>query len=116
MKNFAIIGTLTLFLLSCKKEVKYGKVVLTEQGIYEENDDFLPHDYFIEEAMGEFLDTAVSISISENQAILTNTYNDGYSGHQVKMIITQDLEVVSITYIDWIHVEDGSEKNDCPFT
>lgn len=88
---------------------QYGKAVLTHQPIYEAENLFFPHDHFEELDMNGLLDTAVSIVKEANYLAITNTSNNGFTGHEVKFTITDAFEITSVKYTEWTDVDDGSE-------
>lgn len=108
------ITTLILFGLlnfSCHSQSgQYGKAIITYQPNYEEENEYFHHDHFVTVDMQGLLDTAVSIKIADNQVIITNTFNSGYTGHKIQFIISSDLEIKDVTYVDWSDYIDGSEK------
>jgi len=87
-----------------------GQAIITYQPIYEQNNSYFPHDYLLKLDMDGLLDTAASIKINANNLIITNTFNDGFTGHQVQFTISPELEIISAIYDEWTDVIDGSES------
>lgn len=108
------ITTLILFGLlnfSCHSQTgQYGKAIITYQPSYEEENEYFHHDHFVTVDMQGLLDTAVSINVADKQVIIKNTFNDGYTGHEIQFIISSDLEIKDVTYTDWSDYIDGAEK------
>ena len=88
-----------------------GQAIITYQPIYEEDNNFFPHDYFIEVDMDGLLDTAASMKIKDNKLFITNIFNDGFTGHEVQFTISADLKIINAEYNEWDDVFDGSESN-----
>jgi hypothetical protein len=87
-----------------------GKAIITYQPIYEEVNNYFPHDHFVTLDMDNLLDTAASITTKDNKLFITNTFNDGYTGHEVQFIISPSLEILKAEYNEWGDVIDGSES------
>ncbi len=108
--TYIILGLLMLFQIACSDNGQYGKAIITYQPNYEEENEYFHHDHFVAVDMEGLLDTAVSIKVADNQVIITNTFNSGYTGHKIQFIISSDLDIVDVTYEDWSDYIDGSEK------
>ncbi len=87
-----------------------GQAIITYQPIYEEDNNYFPHDYFLKLDMDGLLDTAASIKTNDNNLIITNTFNDGFTGHEVQFTISPKLEIINAIYGEWTDVIDGSES------
>lgn len=87
---------------------QFGSAVLTGQFIYEADNTYFPHDYFVTQDMAELLDTAVSILGDEQTLKITNTFNDGFTGHEVEFVLSSDLEIIRVDYQEWTDMIDGS--------
>jgi hypothetical protein len=88
-----------------------GRAVVTYQYVYELDNTYFPHDYFVANDMAELLDTAVSILRNEETVKITNTFNDGFTGHEIEFVLSSDLEIVRADYQEWTDVIDGSKTN-----
>ncbi|MFT6970009.1 MAG: hypothetical protein ACJAXX_000573 [Roseivirga sp.] len=86
-----------------------GRAALTYQYVYELDNTYFPHDYFVASDMAELLDTAVSILGDEQTLKITNTFNDGFTGHEVKFLLSSDLGIIEAEYQEWTDMIDGSE-------
>ncbi len=106
LKNI-LIGVLIFSGLSLFGQI--GKAVIAYQPVYEEENNYFPHDYFVAAEMVGLLDTAISIKKTEQKVIIINTYNDGYTGHKVLFEISSDLEILDVRYKEWADVIDGSK-------
>lgn len=101
---------LGILIFSCLSVLgQLGQAVITQQPIYEKDNGYIPHDYFVKMAMDGLLDTAVSIEIKYDTLFLNNKFNDGFSGHEVQFKISRDFEITEVGYDEWIDVIDGSE-------
>ena len=96
-----------VIILSCTRQNPYyGKAIITDYvPIYENEDNYIPHDHFM---TSDMLDKPVEIKASKNNLSISNTYNSGFSGHQVKITLTPDLTLSDVKYEEWDDVEDGS--------
>ena len=101
-----------LLIISCSqdKQLKYGKVVISPQHMYEAENTYFPHDHFIESELGELLEKSVEIKTANDKTEIINHYNDGYSGHKVRFIINSKLEIEVVEYDEWSDIEYGSES------
>lgn len=106
--TFILFGIFNFFCHSIFGQ--YGKAIITYQPNYEEKNEYFPHDHFVAIDMQLLLDTAVSIKVADKQVIIKNTYNDGYTGHEIQFIISSDLEIKNATYINWSDNIDGAER------
>jgi len=88
-----------------------GRAVVTHQYIYELDNSYFPHDYFVASDMAELLDTAVSILGDEQTLKITNTFNDGFTGHEVEFVLSSDLEIIRVDYREWTDMIDGSKTD-----
>jgi len=88
-----------------------GRAVVTHQYIYELDNSYFPHDYFVASDMAELLDTAVSILGDEQTLKITNTFNDGFTGHEVQFVLSSDLEITRVDYREWTDIIDGSKTD-----
>ena len=103
--TYIIIGFL---LFACtSKECESGKLILVEyQPVYEEDNTYFPHDYFVE--VGTY-GTALSIEKDNNYLKITNVFNGGLSGHRIEFTISKNLNIKKVKYDRWLDVIDGSE-------
>ncbi len=88
-----------------------GRAAITYQYVYELDNTYFPHDYFVASDMAELLDTAVSILGDEKILKITNTFNDGFTGHAVEFVLSSDLEIVRVDYQEWTDLIDGSKTD-----
>jgi len=99
-----------LFNITCSSLFgQFGKAIISNQLTYEEENSHFRHDQFLVSDMQGLLDTAVSIVRVNKQTIIENTFNDGYTGHQIKFTISPDLNISDIIYTEWTDNIDGSE-------
>lgn len=87
-----------------------GQAIINDQPIYEEGNTYFPHDYFVELDIGGLLDTALSIEIKNKTLFIKNTFNDGFTGHEVRFTLSHDLEITTVEFDEWSDVIDGSES------
>jgi len=83
---------------------QYGKAIISPLPYYETNDNYFPHDYFIREDLEGFLDTAVFIKSNSGLIQILNKYNDGFSGHEIRLKINSNLEIKEASYDHWSDV------------
>ena len=100
--GFLILSSYSLF-------GQLGRAVISYQPIYEEENNFFPHDHFLTVDMDGLLDTAVFIQKIEQGMEIKNIYNDGFTGHSIEFQITPSLEIENVNYREWTDVIDGSE-------
>ena len=97
---YIIVG---VFLFSCtSKKENLGKLVIVDSyPIYENDDMYFPHDYFVEVKQQEWngwLDTAVFLQKVNNHLIITNHNHNGFSGHRIKFTISKNLDITNVDY------------------
>jgi hypothetical protein len=113
MKATSIVINVLFFvlILSCNQESGfYGKAIVSPYHyVYEEDNIYFPHDYFIEKNLEGLLKNALTIDKIDNFIIITNKYNDGFSGHKIVFHIDENLDIEKVEYDDWNDIEDGSE-------
>ena len=99
-----------LFACTSKKE-NFGKLIIVEyQQIYEDNDIYFPHDFFVEIDMQEWLDTALFVDKKDNYLVITNHFNDGFSGHKITFTVSKNLEIANVEYDSWTDSFNGGES------
>lgn len=86
-----------------------GKAIISYQPVYENDNNYFPHDDFLVIDMEGLLDTAVSIKNEGQELVITNTFHDGYSGHEIQFQLSSDLNILDVSYKEWGDVIDGSE-------
>lgn len=104
-----VISVLFLQMLSCSKpERDLGNVVIDKYHTdYENTDIYYPHDGFM---INEMLEKSTWIErINHSEIMITNVFNDGLTGHEVKMWLSSKLKINKATYNEWTDVIDGSE-------
>jgi hypothetical protein len=89
--------------------VDYGNITISPQLIYEDENSYFPHDHFINFELGELLDKSVELNKLNNGYELINTYNDGYSGHEIKINYNSNLKITNVDFKEWSDMVDGSE-------
>lgn len=100
--GFLILSSYSLF-------GQLGRAVISYQPIYEDENNFFPHDHFLTVDMNGLLDTAVSIQKTKQGIDIKNMYNDGFTGHSIQFRISPSLEIEDVKYQEWTDVIDGSE-------
>jgi len=100
--GFLILSSYSLF-------GQLGRAVISHQPLYEEENNFFPHDHFLTVDMDGLLDTAVFIQKNEQGLEIKNMYNDGFTGHSIQFRISPSLEIEDVKYREWTDVIDGSE-------
>ena len=92
---------------SCIKQAhQYGKAIISPfQLIYENEDSYQPHDHFM---ASDMMEKPVEIIVNNKLLTISNTFNDGFTGHNVKIDLTPELHISSVKYNEWSDVEDGS--------
>jgi hypothetical protein len=88
-----------------------GKIAICPQFIYEEENSYFPHDYFIEENLGELLDESLSLEKVNDKFVLTNVYNNEFTGHEIIIEFNDKLEIYQVDYDEWSDMINGSETN-----
>jgi hypothetical protein len=127
--NTIIKVLLFLLILSCNsKGGIYGNaIVSSNHNVYEEDNIYFPHDYFIGKSLDGLLDNVLTLNKIDDFIIITNKYNDGFSGHKISFQVKENLHIENVEYDQWDDIEDGSETkyfvekvilflNDNPFT
>lgn len=94
-------------ILGCSdQKSEFGNAIITQfQPIYENEDDYFPHDFFI---TSDVLKKPVEIRNSKDSLTIVNIYNSGFDGHRVLIQLTLDLKLLDVKYDEWHDVEDGS--------
>lgn len=87
---------------------QFGKAIISQQRIYEQEDIYFRHDYFMKNDM---LENPVTIIKYQNGIEIANTYNDGLSGHEIVINVANNLEILNAEYNEWHDMIDGSETN-----
>lgn len=88
-----------------------GNLIVTDQPIYEIEDSYFPHDYFLATEMGGLLDKAVELEYIGDSVLIRNTYSSGFGGHSIEFIISKSFEIKSVEYKYSGDVIDGSSIN-----
>lgn len=109
---YIIIGVI---LFSCTSEKEnLGKLLIIEnQYIYENEDIYCPHDYFVEvdmKRLNGWLDTVLFLKKTNDHLIITNHINDGLSGHEIKFTISKKLDIENVEYDRWTDMINGGES------
>lgn len=89
-------------------DCQLGKAIIDYQPTYENENEFFPHDFFVEEK--GILEESVRLDINSETATITNIYNDGYIGHKIEIKLNSNLEIIETKYEEWTDVYDGSES------
>lgn len=109
---YIIIGVI-LFSCTSKKE-NFGKLLIIENQYYYENEDiYFPHDYFVEvdlQRWNGWLDTVLFLEKTKDHLIITNQFNDGLSGHEIKFTISKNLDITNIEYESWMDIINGEKS------
>lgn len=111
MKKLLIILT-TILTLQQFGFGQIARIAICPQLIYEEVNSYFPHDYFTEKSLDGLLDKSLEINKLNEKYLLTNVYNDGLTGHQVRIEFNDRLEIFQVDYNEWSdNVIIGSETN-----
>ncbi len=96
------------FVYSCnEKKTELGKAIISETiPVYENEDNYFPHDYFMK---SDLLERPIEVKKSNMTIMISNIFNDGFAGHQVKFKIDRELNITEASFCDWTDVIDGSE-------
>lgn len=99
-----------LLIITCHSVFgQFGQAIISYQPIYENENNYFPHDHFLAEDMGGILDSAVSIKIQNEELLITNTFNSGFTGHEIQFSLSTELKILRVTYDEWSDMIDGSE-------
>lgn len=83
-----------------------GKAVLNSSIEYNAlSDIYFPHDESLQSAI---LKSPVEAKYGENSILISNSFNDGLSGHFVSFELSEQLDILRINYDEWEDVIDGS--------
>lgn len=90
----------------CQKS-EFGNAIISHyQPIYEEDDNYFPHDKFLS---SNLLDKPIEIINSKNILTIINKSNDGYTGHKVCINLNSNLKILDVAYDEWNDIVDGSK-------
>jgi hypothetical protein len=89
-----------IFACTPKKE-KYGKLVVLEHYfVYEIDDSYYPHDYFVEVDLQEWLDTSLFVEKRNNHLKIINKSLVG----RVEFTISKNLDILNVEYDGWNYI------------
>jgi len=108
-----IISGFIFFSCTSKKE-NFGKIRIVEDfyPIYENDDSYIPHDYFEEVDLQRYIgwpDTLLALSLkrTNNHLIITNKGH----GHTIIFTISKNLDILNVEYRGYDVFQEGESKS-----
>lgn len=103
MRTITYILIVFLFLGCASKNRDYGKFIINKyQPIYEDDDSYFPHDYFVENIHGMMAGPGLFVKKENNHLKIINKSHDGFTGHKVEFTLSNENEIINVEYDSWI--------------
>jgi hypothetical protein len=106
-RHLAIVLMIILVFGCNDNNTKFGKAIITDIiPVYENANIYFPHDYFMK---SDYLEHPIEVTKTDNQIMISNIFNDGFSGHYVSFKIDKKFNIIGVSFHDWTDMLDGSE-------
>jgi len=105
------IANLLLLIIGFSSSIfaQLGKVAISPQIMYEDNNSYFAHDYFVEKEFTKSLDYALKHEHKDGLYSIENKFDDGYSGHYILIKLNSELEIMHVEYDEWKEFDDPSD-------